>query len=75
MKAKKAVSLLMAAALAATMLTGCGGGRGTEEAAAPAETPADTPAAVEETAEGENTENTEPEKATSCSQTGHPVQG
>ena len=31
MKAKKAVSLLLATVLAATMLTGCGGGRGTEE--------------------------------------------
>ena len=28
MKAKKALSLLMTAVLAATMLTGCGGGRG-----------------------------------------------
>lgn len=75
MKAKKAVSLLMAAALAATMLTGCGGGRGTEEAAAPAETPVDTPAAVEETAEGENTENTEPEKAAESSAAGGGIVG
>lgn len=75
MKAKKAVSLLMAAALAATMLTGCGGGRGTEEAAAPADTSADTPAAVEETAEVESTENTEPEKAAEAPSAGGGIVG
>ncbi len=55
MKAKKALSLLMTAALAATMLAGCGGGRGTEEATQTA----DTPAAAEEAAENESTENAE----------------
>ena len=58
MKAKKALSLLMTAALAVTMLAGCGGGRGTEEAAQTADT-SEAPAAVEETAENESTEDAE----------------
>ncbi len=36
MKAKKVSALLLSAALAVSVLAGCGGGRGTEEAAAPA---------------------------------------
>ncbi len=56
MKAKKALSLFMTAVLAAAMLTGCGGGRGTEETSQTT----DTPAAVEETAETGNTQDTEP---------------
>ena len=60
MKAKKALSLLMTAVLAATMLTGCGGGRGTEEAS---QTAADTPADVEQTAEAGNAETAEAEDA------------
>lgn len=59
MKAKKALSLLMAAALAAGVLSGCGGGRGTEEAAQTA----DTPAAAEETGEAEGAEGAETEEA------------
>ena len=59
MKAKKVLSLLMTAALAAGVLTGCGGGRGTEETAQTAE----TPAAAEETAETESAETAEPEEA------------
>ena len=55
MKAKKALSLFMTAVLAAAMLTGCGGGRGTEETSQTT----DTPAAVEETAETGNTQDTE----------------
>lgn len=62
MKAKKALSLLMTAALAVTMLAGCGGGRGTEEAAQTADT-SEAPAAVEETAENESTEDAVPEEA------------
>lgn len=62
MKAKKALSLLMTAALAVTMLAGCGGGRGTEEAAQTADT-SEASADVEETAENESTEDTEPEEA------------
>ena len=49
----------MTAALAAGVLTGCGGGRGTEETAQTAE----TPAAAEETAETESAETAEPEEA------------
>ncbi len=59
MKAKKALSLLMAATLAATMLTGCGGGRGTEEAAQMA----DTSETVENTAEAGSTEDTKDTKS------------
>ncbi len=59
MKAKKALSLLMTAALAATMLTGCGGGRGTGETAQPS----DTSEVVEETDETEGTENEPAEPA------------
>ena len=55
MKAKKALSLLTTAALVAAMLTGCGGGRGTEETSQTT----DTPAAVEETAETGSTQDTE----------------
>ncbi len=55
MKAKKALSLFMTAVLAAAMLTGCGGGRGTEETSQTT----DTPAAVEETAETGSTQDTE----------------
>lgn len=53
MKAKKAVSLLLATVLAATMLTGCGGGRGTETT----DQTTDTPADAGETDEAENTED------------------
>ena len=59
MKAKKVLSLLVTAALAAGVLTGCGGGRETEETAQTAE----TPAAAEETAETESAETAEPEEA------------
>lgn len=55
MKAKKAVSLFMTAVLTAAALTGCGGGRGTEETAQTA----DAPAAAEETAEAGSTEEAE----------------
>ncbi len=58
-ESKKVLSLLMTAALAAGVLTGCGGGRGTEETAQTAE----TPAAAEETAETESAETAEPEEA------------
>ena len=74
-KAKRVLATGLVAVMASGMLTGCGGGRGTEEAAAPAETPVDTPAAVEETAEGENTENTEPEKAAESSAAGGGIVG
>lgn len=59
MKAKKAVSLFMTAALTAAALTGCGGGRGREEAVQTA----NAPAAVEETAEAESVEEAEPADA------------
>lgn len=59
MKAKKVLSLLMTAVLAAGVLTGCGGGRGTEDAAQTA----DTPEAAEETAEAGSAEDAEPEEA------------
>ena len=59
MKAKKVLSLLMTAALAAGVLTGCGGGRGTEETAQTAE----TPAAAEEAPETESAETAETEEA------------
>ncbi len=71
MKAKKALSLLMTAALAVTMLAGCGGGRGTEEAAQTADT-SEAPAAVEETAENESTEDAktaEPAEAEEAAET------
>ena len=72
MKAKKALSLLMTAVLAATMLTGCGGGRGTEEAS---QTAADTPADVEQTAEAGNAETAEAEDAAGTSSAGGGVVG
>lgn len=59
MKVKKVLSLLMTAVLAAGVLTGCGGGRGTEDAAQTA----DTPEAAEETAEAGSAEDAEPEEA------------
>ena len=71
MKAKKALSLLMTAALAVTMLAGCGGGRGTEEAAQTADT-SEAPAAVEETAENESTKDAktaEPAEAEEAAET------
>lgn len=49
----------MTAVLAAGVLTGCGGGRGTEDAAQTA----DTPEAAEETAEAGSAEDAEPEEA------------
>lgn len=55
MKAKKAVSLFMTAVLTAAALTGCGGGRGTEETAQTA----DAPAAAADTAESGSTEEAE----------------
>ncbi len=72
MKAKKALSLLMTAVLAATMLTGCGGGRGTEEAS---QTAADTTADVEKTAEAGNAETAEAEDAAGTSSTGGGIVG
>ena len=72
MKAKKALSLLMTAVLAATMLTGCGGGRGTEEAS---QTAADTPADVEQTAEAGNAETAEAEDAAGTSSAGGGIVG
>lgn len=68
MKAKKALSLLMTAALAAAALTGCGGGRGTEETAG-------TPAAAEETAEAGSTEDAEPEEAAGATSAGSGIVG
>ena len=59
MKAKKVLSLLMTAVLAAGMLTGCGGGRGTEDTTQTA----DTSAGVEETADAESTGEAEPDEA------------
>ncbi|MEY8332762.1 sugar-binding protein [Lachnospiraceae bacterium 47-T17] len=56
MKAKKAVSLMLATVLAAAMLTGCGGGRGTEETDQTADTPDDTK-------EPDDAEGTEDEKS------------
>lgn len=56
MKMKKAASLLMTTALAAAMLTGCGGGRTAEE---PAQT-AETPAAEESSTEAASAEETVP---------------
>ena len=56
MKAKKAVSLFMTAVLTAAALTGCGGGRGTEETAQTA----DAPAAAAETPEAGSGEEAEP---------------
>ena len=75
MKAKKAFSLLMTAALTTAMLTGCGGGRGTEEAVQTAETPADAPAAEEEAAEAESTEAAEPEEAAENTSAGGGIVG
>lgn len=75
MKAKKALSLLMTAALTTAMLTGCGGGRGTEEAVQTAETPADAPAAEEEAAEAESTEAAEPEEAAENTSAGGGIVG
>ena len=72
MKAKKALSLLMTAVLAATMLTGCGGGRGTEEAS---QTATDTTADVEKTAEAGNAETAEAEDAAGTSSTGGGIVG
>ncbi len=56
MKAKKAVSLMLATVLAAAMLTGCGGGRGTEETDQTDDTPDDTK-------EPDDAEGTEDEKS------------
>ena len=56
MKAKKAVSLMLGTVLAAAMLTGCGGGRGTEETDQTADTPDDTK-------EPDDAEGTEDEKS------------
>lgn len=61
----------MTAALAVTMLAGCGGGRGTEEAAQTADT-SEAPAAVEETAENESTKDAktaEPAEAEEAAET------
>lgn len=74
MKVKKALSLLMTAALAVTMLAGCGGGRGTEEAAQTADT-SEASADVEETAENESTEDTEPEEAAEATSAGGGIVG
>ena len=71
MKAKKVLSLLTTAALVAAMLTGCGGGRGTEE---PAQT-AGAPAAAEEAAAAENTEDAEPEEAAGTPSAGGGIVG
>ena len=65
----------MTAALTTAMLTGCGGGRGTEEAVQTAETPADAPAAEEEAAEAESTEAAEPEEAAENTSAGGGIVG
>lgn len=71
MKAKKAVSLLLATVLAATMLTGCGGGRGTETT----DQTADTPADAGETDEAENTEAAGTEEVADTSSAGGGIVG
>ena len=57
MKAKKALSLLLATVLAATMLTGCGGGRGNGETDQAADTPADAGAEKPDDADTEGEES------------------
>ncbi|NBI91446.1 sugar ABC transporter substrate-binding protein [Lachnospiraceae bacterium] len=74
MKVKKALSFLMMTALAVTMLAGCGGGRGTEEAVQTADT-SEAPADVEETAENESTEEAEPEEAAEATSAGGGIVG
>ena len=69
MKAKKALSLLMTAALATAMLTGCGGGRGTEETTQ--QTAADTSAAAEK----KDTEDTKPEETAEAPSAGSGIVG
>lgn len=71
MKAKKAVSLLLATVLAATMLTGCGGGRGTETT----DQTADTPADAGETDEAANTEDAGTEAVADTSSAGGGIVG
>lgn len=61
MKAKKAVSLLLATVLAATMLTGCGGGRGTEETDQTDETPDDAGEEKPDDADAEGEESEDEE--------------